>query len=129
MQDRPTLPELLEAVRGFICDEILPTLHDHRLRFRCRVAANLLEVMRRELALEPSLLRREHERLAALLGAPVTVDADADLAAAVQAQYAALCQRIRAGSAPPDTRAALTDSVRGKLEVANPRYLDGFEPV
>lgn len=129
MQDRPTLPELLDAVRGFISDEILPTLHDHRLRFRSLVAANLLDMMRRELALEPGILRREHERLAALLGAPAAVDADADLAAAVQAQYAALCQRIRAGSAPPDTRAALTDSVRGKLEVANPRYLDGFERV
>ena len=129
MQDRPTLPELLDAVRGFISDEVLPTLHDHRLRFRSLVAANLLDMMRRELALEPGILRREHERLATLLGAPATVDADADLAAAVQAQYAALCQRIRAGSAPPDTRAALTDSVRDKLEVANPRYLDGFEPV
>ena len=129
MQDRPTLPELLDAVRGFISDEILPTLHDHRLRFRSLVAANLLDMMRRELALEPGILRREHERLAALLGAPAAVDADADLAAAVQAQYAVLCQRIRAGSAPPGTRTALTDSVRGKLEVANPRYLDGFEPV
>jgi hypothetical protein len=129
VQDRPTLPELLDAVRGFISDEVLPTLHDHRLRFRSLVAANLLDMMRRELALEPGILRREHERLATLLGAPATVDADADLAAAVQAQYAALCQRIRAGSAPPDTRAALTDSVRDKLEVANPRYLDGFEPV
>jgi hypothetical protein len=129
VQDRPTLPELLDAVRGFISDEVLPTLHDHRLRFRSLVAANLLDMMRRELALEPGILRREHERLATLLGAPATVDADADLAAAIQAQYAALCQRIRAGTAPPDTRAALTDSVRGKLEVANPRYLDGFEPV
>lgn len=129
MQDRPALPELLEAVRGFISDEILPTLHDHRLRFRSLVAANLLDMMRRELALEPAILRREHERLASLLGTPVTVDADTDLAAAVEAQYAALCQRIRAGNAPPDTRAVLTDSVRGKLEVANPRYLDGFEPV
>lgn len=129
MQDRPTLPELLEAVRGFISDEVLPTLHDPRLRFRSLVAANLLDMMRRELALEPAILRREHERLATLLGTPVTVDAETDLAAAVRAQYAALCQRIRAGNTPPDTRAVLTDGVRGKLEVANPRYLDGFEPV
>lgn len=129
MQDRPTLPELLDAVRGFIADEVLPALHDHRLRFRSLVAANLLDMMRRELALEPSILRHEHERLATLLGTPTSVDADTDLAAAVRAQHAALCQRIRAGNAPPDTRAALTDSVRGKLEVANPRYLDGFEPV
>ena len=64
MQDRPTLPELLDAVRGFISDEVLPTLHDHRLRFRSLVAANLLDMMRRELALEPGILRREHERLA-----------------------------------------------------------------
>ena len=36
---------------------------------------------------------------------------------------------IRAGRAPADTAAALAQAVRGKLDVANPRYLAGFEPV
>lgn len=130
MQDRPAAPELLDAVREFITTELLPTVGDARLRFRTLVAANLLDMLRRELALEPALLRAEWERLTALLGdaAPSPAN-ERELAAAVTARQAILCTLIREDRAPNDTFTALTHSVRAKLEIANPRYLNGFEPV
>ena len=130
MQDRPTAPELLDAVREFVATELLPTVTDPRLRFRTLVAANLLDMLRRELALEPDLLHAEHARLAALLDdrRPSPADLHA-LAAAVSQQHAALCDLIRAGQAPDACFATVLDGVRAKLEIANPRYLADFEPV
>ena len=46
--DRPTAAELATAVREFLEAEILPTLDDHRLRFRTHVAMNALTIVERE---------------------------------------------------------------------------------
>jgi aminoglycoside phosphotransferase (APT) family kinase protein len=46
--DRPTAGELAAAVREFLESEILPTLDDHRLRFRTLVAMNALGIVERE---------------------------------------------------------------------------------
>jgi hypothetical protein len=46
--DRPTAAELATAVREFLEAEILPTLEDHRLRFRTLVAMNALSIVERE---------------------------------------------------------------------------------
>lgn len=46
--DRPTAGELAAAVREFLEAEILPTLDDHRLRFRTLVAMNALSIVERE---------------------------------------------------------------------------------
>jgi hypothetical protein len=46
--DRPTAAELAAAVREFLEAEILPTLDDHRLRFRTLVAMNALSIVERE---------------------------------------------------------------------------------
>jgi hypothetical protein len=46
--DRPTASELATAVREFLEAEILPTLEDHRLRFRTLVAMNALTIVERE---------------------------------------------------------------------------------
>jgi hypothetical protein len=48
MSDRPTAAELATAVREFLEAEILPTLDDHRLRFRTLVAMNALSIVERE---------------------------------------------------------------------------------
>ena len=48
MTDRPTAAELATAVREFLEAEILPTLDDHRLRFRTLVAMNALSIVERE---------------------------------------------------------------------------------
>ena len=49
MPDRPAAPELIEAVFEFLSGELLPTLDDHRLKFRTLVAMNALAIARREL--------------------------------------------------------------------------------
>ena len=49
MPDRPAAPELIEAVFEFLSGELLPTIDDHRLRFRTLVAMNALGIARREL--------------------------------------------------------------------------------
>lgn len=46
--DRPTAAELAAAVREFLETEILPTIDDHRLRFRALVAMNALAIVERE---------------------------------------------------------------------------------
>jgi hypothetical protein len=130
VQDRPTAPELLDAVRLFLATELLPAVTDHRLRFRTLVAANLLDMLRRELALEPDLLHAEYARLAALLDDRRREPAGSQaLGDAITGQHATLCDLIRAGQAPDACFAAVLDGVRAKLEIANPRYLADFEAV
>ena len=68
MQDRPNVDELLEAVAGFLQDDVMASTSG-RLNFHARVAGNVLQMLRRELALEEPALRREWDGLNELLGA------------------------------------------------------------
>jgi len=98
--DRPTAAELVEAVREFLESEILPTLDDHRLRFRALVAMNALAIAGRELASsEPRLPEAELRELA---------------------------RRIRDDDPPDGVLALLKEHVASKLRVASPRYLDRY---
>lgn len=54
LHDRPTLGELLAAVRAYLVDEIAATTKDRRARFRALIAANVLEIAERELASAPA---------------------------------------------------------------------------
>ncbi|HZR13716.1 MAG TPA: DUF6285 domain-containing protein [Acidimicrobiia bacterium] len=115
-QDRPTADELLEAVAEFLARDVVPGT-DGRLSFHARVAANVVGIVRRELASGSALDDEEHARLRALLGHDGTRDElDAELA-----------RRIRDGSLD-DQRDAVVDhvrrTVRAKLTIANPRYLE-----
>ncbi|HWF00908.1 MAG TPA: DUF6285 domain-containing protein [Caulobacteraceae bacterium] len=67
MQDPPTPSEVLAAVARFLKDEVAPATAGH-LSFQARVAANALEMMRRELELSPPQEAAERTRLRALLG-------------------------------------------------------------
>ena len=51
MQDRPTVRELLDAVRSFLEVDVVPALHGPA-RFHALVAANVLAIAGRELATE-----------------------------------------------------------------------------
>jgi hypothetical protein len=97
--DRPTPQELAEAVREVLEREILPTLDDHRLKFRTLVAINGLGIAERELwaTAEPS-------------------EQDWELA-----------RRIRAGDVPDGAVATLKEQVAQKLRVSNPRALAKYE--
>jgi hypothetical protein len=99
VSDRPTAQELAEAIQEFLAGEILPTLSDHRLRFRMLVALNALGIVYRELAaLEPGDDAEQRE----------------------------LAWRIRAGDVPPGTLARVKADVEARLRIASPHYLDGY---
>ena len=102
MSDRPTAPELIEAVFEFLSGELLPTLDDHRLKFRTLVAMNALAIARRELEASNTVLLGEEQA--------------ADLAA-----------RIRAGQPPDDALRLLKEDVAAKLRISNPAYLQKYE--
>jgi len=112
--DRPTAAELVEAVgewirRSQIDGELQPN------SFHARVAVNMLAIVERELALGPAQARAHTARLEQL-----GVADDAELAAA-----------IRSGeldNRADEVRELVWASVRDKLAVANPEYLDRTEP-
>jgi len=134
MQDRPDLKELIESVRRFLEEEVIPVAGDPRLRFRARVAANVLAVAARERELEETLLREERRRLAEVLAtgdaaavgpeAPVSA---ADLRREVEALNGELARRIRAGTIAAGPGSPAWEHVRKtaaeKLLVANPARL------
>lgn len=129
MNDRPSATELIAAARMHLEKEVLPALAEPRLRFQTLVAANVLLVVERELAVAESQLEAEWERLNALDGAsaprPVRLEAHREVIAARQR---ALCERIRRGEFDGgEARRALFQylrrTVEDKLRVANPRFL------
>ena len=128
MQDRPSVRELLDAVRAFLEEDVVPALEGPR-QFHARVAANVLAIIGRELAGEEASLLAEWQRLARLTGGasepPPRLEA---LRAAVRDATAALAERIRRGEADAEpfraaVRAHVRATVEDKLRVANPRFL------
>jgi hypothetical protein len=67
MQDRPDADELLEAVAGFLREQAMPALQG-QLAFHARVAANVVDLVRRQHALAPTAGADELARLRDLLG-------------------------------------------------------------
>ena len=120
MPDRPTSLELLEAVRAFLETEVAKGASDPRLRFRALVAANAVSIAARELVLDETSSSAEARILRELLGEAPSGAPPADEALALSSE---LCRRIRAGSAPRETVAAVRRIVEGKLAAASPRYL------
>lgn len=118
LHDRPTLAELLEAVRGYLTEEVAAT-GDRRARFRALIAANVLAIAGRELTSAAEHERAELELLAEL----GFTDGSAD------ERRATLASRIREGTydAPDDWQRA-ADYARAtvlmKLAVANPRFVE-----
>ncbi len=107
--DIPSAVELLDAVREFLESDVLPAT-EGRVRFHARVAANVVGMVARELALGPDQAAAHTARLAAL-----GVHSDAELAAA-----------IRSGgldARADEVRAVVRAAVADKLAVANPGYL------
>lgn len=124
MQDRPNIDELLEAVAGFLSDDVMPNTQG-RLSFHARVAGNVLQMLRRELAHQEEHLAAEWEGLDSLLEPvprPATIAA---AGAAVDARNRELAERIRRGDADAGefreaVLAHLRRVVHDKLVVSNP---------
>ena len=100
MSGRPTAEELAQAIEEFLAGEVLPTLDDHRARFRMLVALNALGIVRRELTRLPQEDDAEQRELAA---------------------------RIRAGDVPAGTLAQVKTGVEERLRIASPHYLKRYE--
>jgi hypothetical protein len=107
--DIPSTIELLDAVRGFLEQDVM-TNSDRGVAFAARVAANVLSMVARELDLGPQQAAAEKRRLAAL-----GVASQAELAAAIRS--GALDDRL------DEVRAVVRATVADKLLVANPRYV------
>ncbi len=101
MPDRPAAPELIEAVFEFLSGELLPTLDDHRLKFRTLVAMNALGIARRELEAGEDDIGEDELR--------------------------ELARQIRAGDVDEGMHALLKAHVAEKLRVSNPAYLEKYE--
>ena len=71
VHDRPTMAELLEAVREWV-DGDVRTGTEGRLSFHARVATNALRMLEREVALEPALSRGARRAAARRSGARPT---------------------------------------------------------
>jgi uncharacterized protein DUF6285 len=67
MQDEPTPTELIKAVADFLRNEITPVIKGHNA-FKLRVGINALDLVARQLALEPDSDAAEAARLSGLLG-------------------------------------------------------------
>lgn len=117
MQDRPTPTELLEAVAAFLREQVVPAV-DGTLAFHARVAANALDIARRELLADADAQQADGERasLQALLDS-----SEPDL----DALQRTLCRRIADGAldlATPGLADHLWRSTRAKLAVDQPGY-------
>ncbi len=125
MNDRPDAVELLNAVRDFVEDELVPRLSG-RERYHARVAANVVAIVAREIESEEDQLLSEWRRLGALLDDPAPAPARRrELRDGIRARSELLVERIRAGGADGGVfrEAALSHlrhTVADKLVVASP---------
>ena len=127
MQDRPTAPELLDAMAADLFAKVREWVPRER-RFQVLVLANLCAVIARELraGAEPSLadvrLFRE------LLGRPIEPHVPAhEAGAAARACAVDLARAIRAGDLDDrldQVMVRLREHVERKLDVARPGYAD-----
>jgi hypothetical protein len=129
MQDRPSADELLEAVALYLQDNVMPGTRG-QLSFHARVAANVVEMLRRELAHEESHADAEWRGLDALLGLQERPRTGREGRAALRDRNQALVEQIRTGvfdSDPARTAlfAHLRRVVHDKLVVANPALAAG----
>ena len=129
MQDRPTAIELLEAAAEFLGREALDVV-EGAVRYKMRVAVNVLRIVARESELGDRYLREEAEELAPLVGEPEPRACGvSELREEVLRLNRLLAGRIRAGkvdSGPQRSRvlATLRRVAVRKLEISNPGYLE-----
>jgi hypothetical protein len=124
-QDRPTAPELLEAVAEYLFGELRQEVPREQ-RFKVLVAANVCAVIAREIRAGDRPTREDLALFQELLGEPGPVPDDpAELSAATRDAAAELSRRLRSGELDDridELTPRLAEHVRRKLEVARPGY-------
>jgi hypothetical protein len=114
MQDEPTPTELIKAVADFLRNEITPVIKGHNA-FKLRVGINALDLVARQLALEPDSDAAEAGRLSGLLG----------MQGSLGELNRALADRIAKGEMglqTPDLADHLWQTTMAKLAVDQPNY-------
>ena len=114
MQDEPTPSELIKAVADFLRNEITPMISGHNA-FKLRVGINTLDLVTRQLTLEPESDVAEAARLLKLLG----------MQGSLGELNRALADRIANGemdSRTPGLSDHLWQSTMDKLAVDQPNY-------
>lgn len=114
MHQRPDIEDLLAAVALFLREQALPQLPAHAA-YHARVAANMVDIVRRQLQLAPAADAAELQRLRALL------QCDGSLAE-LNTQ---LCERLadgRVGLQTPGLAEHLWQTTLDKLAVDQPGY-------
>jgi hypothetical protein len=128
MQDRPNVDELLRAVEVLFDEQLVPSLTGSR-QYNCRVAANVIRTVRRELREEERALDEEWAGLDVVLAPAEKPASQPALRIAIAERTAALSERIRAGDADEgEWRRAVVghvkDTVHAKLSASNPAWLE-----
>jgi hypothetical protein len=115
MQDRPTAPELLDAMAADLYSEVREWVPRER-RFRVLVLANLCTVIARELRAGDEPSRQDLELFTAMSGSPADDPREAAGALAAAIRRGDLDERL------PEVIDGLREHVARKLEVARPGY-------
>jgi hypothetical protein len=114
MQDEPTPEELIKAVADFLRNDITPVIKGHHA-FKLRVGINALDLVARQLALEPDSDAAEAARLSKLLG----------MQGSLGELNCELADRIARGEVDlqtPDLADHLWQTTMDKLAVDQPNY-------
>lgn len=127
MQDRPTAPELLDALAAMLVTQVREWV-PRECRFQILVAANLCAVVARELraGAEPSIADARLFRELLDDEGPDPRPQDAERQARESA--AELARRLRAGELDDELDRVVSElraHVRRKLEIARPGYWEG----
>jgi Domain of unknown function (DUF6285) len=132
MQDRPSAPQLLEALASFLLAEVAPRLEANKaLQFRVAIAANLAQVVGAELNTFDARLLGESIRLRALFPDHPAVErldvgTRTERLAAVKELDRFLARALRKGAMKEDRRLAagehLWATARETLAISNPRF-------
>lgn len=112
--NRPTLNEMLESVREWLSEELLPELSDPAQRYKARIAANVLAIAGREVAQGDALDQLEQQLLSEF------IDAQGN----ARQLSSGLCENIRQrqNAGDPQLLDALERIAMAKLAIDNPRY-------
>ena len=124
MQDRPTAPELLDALAAMLFTEVREWVPRER-RFQVLVAANVCAVVARELRAGAAPSQADARLFRELLGEDATEPPPAGAEADARGAAAELAAALRAGDLDdrlPEASQRLREHVRRKLEVARPGY-------
>lgn len=114
MQDLPKSVEIIDVVAEFIRTKLLPQLEGHSA-FHAMVAANALDIVKRELEMAPQANQDEKKRLTALLSTEGSLDT----------LNRSLCKQIESGDITLDTEGLkdhLWKTTLAKLSIDQPKY-------